>query len=209
MAFLARAYVEKIATLEQEDKVIRRGGARSHSRGGKGKLRTEAKQALLPLIFPNPTPKDRGTFNKRLHRAIRWYDAAEKLGWGSLCLIPHDQVTNSWVEQTLRVGEWSIWLELVKKVNPDAYNASKAFDTWLGSDNIASGSIDGKEPLLIEAEVTEVAEVVEEVHDNEGDGDMNEEDNFTSTPSQVSVELTTRWRQRTLLELFEPYQHTR
>jgi len=198
MAFLARAYAEKITMLEEEDKTAGRG--QSRSRNGKGNLRTEAKKALLSLVFPMATSREHGIFKKRLQRATRWYEAADTLGWGSLCLMPHDQITNTWVEQTLRVGEWRIWLDLVMKVNPDAYAASKAFDSWLGSESIAGGSIDGKELLRIEAESTTIYEV-EEAHNNE------DEEDFAPTQSQIivpSVEPARPLRQLTLPELFKP-----
>ncbi|KAF2176001.1 hypothetical protein K469DRAFT_481642, partial [Zopfia rhizophila CBS 207.26] len=94
----------------------------------------------------------------------RWYEFADSIGWGSLCLIPYDQVTDSWVEQKLLAGEWHIWLELIKKVNSDVYTASKAFDAWLGSESIAS-SIDGKRRLCIEAELSKTTYEVEGVPD--------------------------------------------
>ncbi len=117
--------------------------------------------------------------------------------------MPYDQITNNWVEQTLRVGEWHIWLELVKKVNPDAYTASKALDSWLGSESITGGSIHGKEKLRVEAELpTTIYEVeVEEVQDSKEDED------FAPTQSQAmapSAEPAQRLRQLTLPKLFRP-----
>ena len=90
MAFLARAYADKIKALEQEDFVLTGPSGKGHhrSRNGKGKLRTEAKDALLPLVFPHPRPGDRSVFSQRLQRAARWYEAAAELGWGILCLMP-------------------------------------------------------------------------------------------------------------------------
>ena len=202
MAFLARAYAEKITMLERQDDIAGRG--QNHGRSGKGNLRTEAKKALVSVVLPNATSKDYSIFNKRLHRATRWYEAANNLGWGSLCLMPHDRITNTWVEQTLRVGEWRVWLELVKKVNPDVYAAGKAFDSWLGSESIASGLIDGKEPLRIEAELRTSPHEVEEIRDSEDD----DEDDLALTESQAvsSVEPAPALRQLTLSELFQPHQ---
>jgi hypothetical protein len=199
MAFLARAYAEKVAELEREDETAGRGQGRG--RHGKGNLRTQAKKALLSLVLPNAASKDYSIFKKRLQRATRWYEAADRLGWGSLCLMPHHQITNTWVEQTLRVGEWHIWLELVKKVNPDAYAASKAFESWLGSESIAGGPIEGKEPLRIEAEPLSSTCEVEEVNDSDDD-----DGSFAPTQSQAipALEPPRPLRQLTLPELFKP-----
>ena len=196
MASLARAYAEKIIELKQQDDIAGRG--QSRRRDGKGKLRTQAKRNLLQLVSPNATPSQQSIFGKRLQRATRWYEAADKLGWGSLCLMPHDQITNTWVEQTLRVAEWHVWLELVKKINPDAYAASKAFDSWLGSESIAGGSIDDKEPLRIEAELFTTTYDVEEVRDSEAEED---DDDLAPIPS---IDPAGQFHQLTLPELFQP-----
>ncbi|KAF2176025.1 hypothetical protein K469DRAFT_608609 [Zopfia rhizophila CBS 207.26] len=42
---------------------------------------------------------------QRLKRATPWYTATKRLGWGSLCLVPHDLISVRWVEQTLRVTQ--------------------------------------------------------------------------------------------------------
>jgi len=204
MAFLGRTYAEKIDLLKQEDQAAGRG--QNQSRDGKGRLRTEAMASLLPLVYDKVTFKEKNIFKKRLHRATRWYEVAHKLGWGSLCLMPHDLIPNTWVEQTLRVRELPIWLALVEKVNSDACTASKALDTWLGSESIAGGPIDGKQALRIEAELPTTIYEVEEVQDSEGsEGDED------STPTQpraivLSAEPTRPWRQLTLLELLKPPQ---
>jgi hypothetical protein len=202
MAILGRIYAEKITELEKEDEVAGRGQGRS--RDGKGNLRTEAKKSLLPLVFPNAAAKATDenyiTLSKRLSRATRWYEAADKLGWGSLCLMPHDMISNTWVERTLHVGEWHIWLDLVKRVNPDAYDASQAFDSWLGSESIAGGSIAGKEMLRIEE--APLIDEIEEVRDSEDEGDFG--------PTQSEVILSSgparQLRQLTLPELFGPHR---
>ncbi|KAF2174789.1 hypothetical protein K469DRAFT_685406 [Zopfia rhizophila CBS 207.26] len=78
MAFLARAYADKISMLEQEDK--KAGIDQRRGRDGRGNLQTEAKNALLPLVFPNTTKKQRGIFYKRLEQAQRWYEFADSIG---------------------------------------------------------------------------------------------------------------------------------
>ncbi|KAF1348219.1 hypothetical protein EJ07DRAFT_62860, partial [Lizonia empirigonia] len=96
---------------------------------------------------------------------LRWYEAAKQLGWGMLCLMPHDVITNSWVENDLRIRYWHIWLELVVKVNPGAHKASRALDDWLGSEGISGGSISEKATLSIEANAPAPATQVEEMED--------------------------------------------
>jgi hypothetical protein len=199
MAFLGRAYADKVALLEQEDQKAGRGQRRS--RKGRGNLRTEARTALLPLVCDKTTDREKRIFKRRLHRATRWYEAANRLGWGSLCLMPHGLITNTWVEQTLRVGEWRVWLELVEKVKPDAYAASKALNSWLGSESIAGGPIDGKRALRIETELPATVYEVEEVQDSDDDEDL------APTQSQamvLSAEPSRALRQLTLPELFKP-----
>jgi hypothetical protein len=38
---------------------------------------------------------------------------SQTLGWGILCLMPHDMVTNYWVERVLLVAELRIWLDVI------------------------------------------------------------------------------------------------
>jgi hypothetical protein len=64
MAFLTRAYAEKVAELEREDETAGRGQGRSRYR--KGNLQTQAKKALLSLVLPNAASKDYSIFKKRL-----------------------------------------------------------------------------------------------------------------------------------------------
>lgn len=85
-----------------------------------------------------------------MHQALRWHTAASELSWGVLCLMPHDVITNPWAEDDLLVGPWHLWLQLVKRINEDAWEASRALKTWLGSEGLAGGSICKKETLYIE-----------------------------------------------------------
>ncbi|OAL42728.1 hypothetical protein IQ07DRAFT_481611, partial [Pyrenochaeta sp. DS3sAY3a] len=96
---------------------------------------------------------------------LRWFEAARTLGWGMLCFMPYDVITNSWVENDLRIRHWHVWLELVVKVNPVAYKASTALDAWLGAEGIAGGSISDKETLSIEADALPPVTQVEEIED--------------------------------------------
>ncbi|KAF1365068.1 hypothetical protein EJ07DRAFT_89381, partial [Lizonia empirigonia] len=84
---------------------------------------------------------------------------------GMLCLMPHDIISNSWVENNLRIPFWHIWLKLVVKVNPVAYKASIALDAWLGSEGISSRSISEKATLSIKANTPTSATQVEEIKD--------------------------------------------
>ncbi|PSN58542.1 hypothetical protein BS50DRAFT_443596, partial [Corynespora cassiicola Philippines] len=95
---------------------------------------------------------------------MRWYKMAEKLGWGSLCLLPYDVVSNYWVEQALSSAEWDIWIGVAQRTNPDAIAAGRELDAWLGAECIAGGSIAEREMLQIEADVSGR---VEEVMDGE------------------------------------------
>jgi hypothetical protein len=214
MAFLGRAYSNKIAALQKEDELAGCGKYRQ----GRGKVRSEAQQLLLQLIYPDLTASaaQKGTLKNLLQRALRWYDAATMLGWGSLCLMPHDAVTNNWAEKTLTVPEWRIWLKLAKKVNVEAYKASAAFDGWLGSEGIQGRSITGKETLCIEATAPRVQFDVEEVADSESDGDNDRMEDTSSVESSIGggggggVQTSKRptparsLRQVSLLDLFRP-----
>lgn len=109
----------------------------THNRYGKGKVSSEAIDALLQLLFIPETPDERQRFRKRLGLATRWFETAKALGWGVLCLMPYDGVSTNWVESDMRLRPWHIWLELVIKVNPTAHDASRALDAWLGSEDLA------------------------------------------------------------------------
>jgi hypothetical protein len=198
MAFLGRAYADKITLLEREDQA--RGKGQSRSRDGRGNLRTEARTALLPLVYGEITSRERSICKKRLQRATRWYNAAMTLGWGSLCLMPYETISNAWAEQKLRVGEWQTWLDLVKEVNPDAHTASQALDAWLGSEITTGGPIRDKDTLYIEATLPTTVYEIEEVLDSD-----DEEDEDVLAPSPVSDAGSARpMRQLTLPELFKP-----
>jgi hypothetical protein len=197
MAFLGRAYANKIASLQGESV--------------KGNVRSKAITALLQAVTlknSQPTHAVRGTFKLRLNRASRWYHAANTLGWGCLCLIP-ENISHKWVEQTLRVGEWYLWLQLVQRNSPDAYRAIQALDTWLGTEGIAGGPINNKDMLCIEASVPSLTTQVEEVRDSEDDNDDSsgsEDDEEPIQPATIagSSRPAQRLRQLTLIELCQP-----
>lgn len=199
MAFLGRAYEDKMAEIKSKD--LEKNNDRTRNRYGAGKVQSEATEALLPLVCTSYSKRERDMFQKRLHRASRFYEAANVLGWGFLCLIPHDVVPNSWIEQTLRIGELRIWLELVKRVNPEVHAASTALDAWLGSECIAGGPLRKEETLRIEAEAPAIVCEIGEAQDSE------DEEQPTSTPSQATQQSTQgacSLRQPTLLEWFAP-----
>jgi hypothetical protein len=135
----------------------------ARGRNGKGQVRAEATDDLLALLYANLTEKDRRLLKSRVTRAMRWYKMGQALGWGSFCLVLHDVITNTWLEHTLRVPKLDIWLELVRKVNPDVVKAAYILDSWLGPNGIAGGAISEKTPLGIEAEPVMTIYEIEEV----------------------------------------------
>jgi hypothetical protein len=74
------------------------------NRYGKGLVWTEAIAALINLVYDALTKRDYDVFCSCLRQAMRWYTVVEGLGWGSLLLIPLEEVSNWWVERVLRVG---------------------------------------------------------------------------------------------------------
>lgn len=200
MAFLGKTYTDKMEEIRSKERVGLTEGARK-GRAGKGKVSSEAINELLPSVPAAPGPQHRQRVKRRLHQALRWYEAASRLGWGMLCLLPHDTISNSWVENDLRVPYWHIWLELVGRVNPAAYEASRQLQTWLGSEALSGGPISEKETLYIEATSSRLplatCTQLTEVADSDVGSD-NESDS-AAVPSQRQP-----MRQRTLLELFKP-----
>jgi hypothetical protein len=200
MAFLGQAYAAKVDEIKTADAAV--SNDTTHNRYGKGKISSEAINALLQQLSLPETPDDRQRFRKRLGRATRWYQAAKALGWSILCLMPYDKVSTNWVESDLRLGPWHVWLELVPKVNPNACSASRALDEWLGSEGIAGGSISANEMLCIEASEPEPLTQIEEVEDSEAASDSEDERDAVSTSPAPIQHL----RQLTLLELCRPFQ---
>lgn len=195
MALLGRAYDNKISQIKQADQ--ERSKATSCNRRGRGTVRGEAIDDLLQLVSSTPTPTDRRALRRRLARATRWFRAAEVLGWGSLCLMPTDGISNRWAEKDLPTDAWNIWLQLVKKVNPEAHSASIAFDNWVGEAAIWGGPIQSKEVLCIEEKGPMVVYEIEEIADST---DEQESDMGGTAQSTLPRPL----RQLTLLELFRP-----
>ncbi|UPX17235.1 uncharacterized protein EKO05_0007601 [Ascochyta rabiei] len=182
---------------------------RTRNRYGKGQIRTEAVAALVELVSPNATKKDKQVFRRRLGQAMRWYSISQELGWGILTLIPHDEIANRWIERTLRVGQLHVWIELLKKECPDICAASKALKNWLGPEGIAGGPINEKKTLSIEAEAPATIYEVEEIQDSKDDETDNSVDDSTREQSHASPKSPTpapRLRQLTLLELFHPVE---
>ena len=206
MAFLGKAYTERMDQIKEQD-LARSRDARN--RGGRGKVSSEAMDALLLSVTATSEPQQRQRFKRRLHQALRWYEAAKQLGWGMLCLMPHDLITNSWVERDLRIRFWHIWLELVAKVNPVAHKASMALDAWLGSEGISGGSISEKATLSIEANVPAPVTQVEEIEDRElEDGEDSDNHSVEPAPSQRTTKSPASahpMRQLTLIELCKPF----
>jgi hypothetical protein len=200
MAYLGRAYEEKIAQLQQED--CRLGLGQKKGRAGKGYLKKQAQDALMPLIADTITARNKKKgLQLRLTAASRWYSAATRLGWGILCIMPYESIPKTWVEQAISKGQWQIWMDLVEKVNPDAYAASSALELWLGSESIAGGPINEKQALRIELEGP--IHRIEEVLDSDGDSDDEDLEGTQSQPMSSAASLLTSRQKPTLLELFK------
>ncbi|PVH90805.1 hypothetical protein DM02DRAFT_479183, partial [Periconia macrospinosa] len=95
----------------------------------------------------------------------RWYSVTQTLGWGMLTLIPHEEISNSWIERRLLLDQLAVWMELVKKERQEIYVASKALEGWLGPEGIAGGPISGKQTLSIEAEAPAAIYEMNEIRD--------------------------------------------
>jgi hypothetical protein len=200
MALLGRVYANKIAQLRDQDRAAgTASSSNTHRRRGKGKVSTEAVNSLLNT----PSREQRHLFLQRLSRASRWYAAATALGWGSLCLMPPDAISNKWAEKTLTRPQWDLWIQLVKKIQPDAYTASRKLEAWLGTDGIEGGSIQHKDTLCIEAGPPMAVGEVEEVADSdmESESGVDSDGNGTTTGTARPP-----LRQLTLLELFVPHK---
>jgi len=207
LALLGEAYAQKIQQIRQGDFVA--SNDRSRNRYGKGRVRTEAISALMELVCETPTKRDHEVFRNRLKQAMRWHTIVKGLGWGSLLLIPPEEVSNWWVERVLRVGQLDVFVNVVKRERPDLCAASKALEAWLGPDGIAGGPISGKRMLSIEAEPPAAAYEVHEVADSD-DAEMlvseedSEEEGVEEEGAEEDVAQPRRFRQMTLTELFHP-----
>lgn len=200
-ALLGQVYQNKIEQISESDKGVVTINARS--RNGKGKVRAEAADDLLALLYTVPTDQDRRLFKSRITRGMRWYTMGQTVGWGSFCLVPHDIISNTWIEHTLRVPEFRIWLELVKKLNPDVYEAAQVLDSWLGPEGISGGAICSKTPLSIESEPAMAFCEIEEIQDTEDDSEDGDEASQSQATSKTRTPIP-RLRQSTLPELFRP-----
>lgn len=206
-ALLGQAYSQKIAQIRHSDFIS--SNDRTRNRYGKGPVRTEAIAALMELVSPNATDKDKQVFKRRLGQAMRWYSISQELGWGILTLIPHDEIANRWIERTLRVGQLDVWIKLLKKERQDICVASKALESWLGPEGIAGGPISEKKTLSIEAEAPATIYEVEEIQDSEDDETDDSVDYSVGKRTQALPKSPTpapQLRQLTLLELFHPVE---
>jgi hypothetical protein len=197
MALLGHAYEKKMDQIRQTDQDS--SGHSSCRRGGRGTVRGEAVDALMRLVDLDPSIDDRTKFRKRLARATRWFTAAKTLGWGSLCLMPTDGVSNTWVEKEIHSKAWEIWLELVKRIKPEVYSTSLAFDRYVGQEGIYGGPIQGKDILLIDGPsvVREIEELPDSTDEEDSDGDVE-----GTAPSRTPKPRSQR--QHTLLRWFQP-----
>jgi hypothetical protein len=72
-----------------------------------------------------------GRFRHQLWAASRWHTLQLELGYGVLGLIPSRVVSNSWVERTLKVDEFSLWILVIRAWNPRCLEASQAWASTL------------------------------------------------------------------------------
>jgi hypothetical protein len=192
LAFLGQKYAAHVDRIASRD----RGP-------GHGKASTQAQHELLREAGITPTQAPAAQVRKRLHQAKRWFMAVQRLGWGMLCFMPHDVITNSWVENDLRVEVWGLWLELVDKVNPVATSASRAIDSWIGS--APDGSISDRKTLSLEVSAA-LSSQVEEVPDSEESEEESEGENREGREGVESGKELVKppMRQLTLFELCQP-----
>lgn len=198
MAFLGQAYTNRIDEISQ--KHVPASSRSTRSRGGRGKVSSEAIDALISQLSTPLPDEERRKFVRRLGSAVRWSQLARGLGWGMLCLLPTHQISIYWVEKKINLDTWLIWLDLVAEINPDAHTASIAIDAWLGSTLSTGGSISDKVPLVIESRDFGSTTQVEEIVDSEGSGNECESQVL---PSPTPVTLP---RQLTLMDLCKPQQ---
>jgi hypothetical protein len=199
MALLGHAYDKKKTQIKEADQES--SGRSSRSRGGRGTVRGEAVDALMRLVGLDPSSRERKAFRKRLARATRWFAAATMLGWGSLCLMPIDVVSNSWVEREIQTDAWNIWLQLVKRINPEAYSASLAFDRYVGQEGIYGGPIQGTDMLCIEENSPTVVYQIEEIADSAEEQDSDSDIEGTA---RLGTRKPRPLRQLSLLKWFQP-----
>jgi hypothetical protein len=205
LALLGTAYALKVEEIQERDRAL--SDDRSRNRYGKGQVRTQAIAELMELAHLTPRSKHQVLFKSRLKRGIRWHTIVKNLGWGILMLVPHEEISNRWVERVLRVGQLDVFVELVKRERPELCAASKALELWLGPDGVAGGSISGKQTLSIEAGPPAAVYEVEEIPDSDNSDDDDGDEPIEITRSPMALESSApgaRLRQMSLLELFHP-----
>ncbi|KAL1793796.1 hypothetical protein ACET3X_000001 [Alternaria dauci] len=195
-ALLGKAYARKVDEIQVADRLA--SNDRTRNRYGKGQARTEAITYLVHLVCQSPSKSDHAAFRYRLKRATRWFDIVQALGWGSLLLIPHEEVSNHWLERVLRKNQRDVFLELVKRERPEICTASRALEAWLGPDGITGAPIAGKERLSIEANALATAVGLTEIPDSEAEDDTDSDASESIPASPAPL------RQMSVLELFCP-----
>lgn len=205
MALLGQAYVRKIEQIQLEDKRASRDVTRN--RYGKGQVRSEAIAELIRLVCRSPSRADHKAFRARLKPATRWHTIVQNLGWGSLLLIPHEEMSNRWFERVLRVGELDLFLQLVRKEKPDVCEASRALEEWLGPEGIEGAPITGKAVLSIETAMSaahgEIYEIDESEDEDDSSGEEDEEDTGAGA-LEHDDQTAEPQREPSLLDLFVP-----
>jgi hypothetical protein len=200
LALLGHSYTQKMEQIREGDFVA--SNDRTRNRYGKGQVRTEAIAALKALVNLPATKKDNDLFRYRLTLAIRWHKIVQVLGWGGLLLIPHEEVSNRWLERVLLIGQLDVFLALVQRERPELCAAGKVLETWLGPDGISGAPISGKQKLSIETGALATVYEIEEIPDSE---DEDEDTRIFRSPMSVNGTASPAPPpQMTLLELFHP-----
>ena len=163
-ALLGQAYIKRVAQIRQDNSASSDNRTQNYYRNGP--VRKEALIALLELVSPNPTNKDRLVFRKRIAKAMQQYKVSQLLGQGILALMLYNNILSLQVELTLCNRELEVQAQLVKKENLDVFTTSKALKTQLGLHSINSGSINQKQTLSIKAETLATIYKVEEILDS-------------------------------------------
>lgn len=143
----------------------------------------------MDLVYAEPSVEQKRRFHEYLKNSSRWYKIVTALGWGSLLLMPHEQILNFWIQTKLREGQLQIFLQLVQREKPELCAATKALDEWLSPDAIAGGSIATRERLRIGLEAPALLHRLKEILDSNNNSDNNSDSEINVYDSDNSVRV--------------------
>lgn len=95
-----------------------------------GMLHPEFRGVIDPHISP-ASKKQWKTFTYRLGYAERWHTLQRELGYGILGLIPNCVVSNNWVQRTMKLNEFALWINVIKHFNPQCLSAARNWSRTL------------------------------------------------------------------------------